>query len=457
VQESWYAVRFAGTPVGISREIANRTPDGSFFESHLEVRVSRMGAPLVMLMRTTEQDDPDGRLVRFYSEIDMSGSRMALSGEVTGDTLLIHSEGGGSKNTRLLSWDEGAIGQATIDRMVRQRLKRGETEFTLRVFDPQWAEFRTVIFRNTGTVSDAAEAESQTYTRVEQYHDGADIPTITAWLNGDFRVQRMIFKQMGIEITIERITADEAGRLQMDPSFDVIRRSRITCTGDLDEPHRLRDVVFSLRFSRPVSRVDGFSGPNQEILRWDGRSLELRVSREILNRESAPVESLGVFLGSDRYIQSDHPLIRALADSIVAAGDAEGIELARRMAHWVDMRIKNKGFSRGFAPALEVIRTRAGDCTEHAVLLAALLRAAGIPARVIVGLAYDDGFLIGHMWTEAHVGYWQTVDALDASLNPVRLRITASSDERAMNGADMINAYSLIGDVEADVRPLDIE
>ena len=33
-------------------------------------------------------------------------------------------------------------------------------------------------------------------------------------------------------------------------------------------------------------------------------------------------------------------------------------------------------------------RTRSGDCSEHAVLLTALLRARGIPARVSHGLVY---------------------------------------------------------------------
>ena len=40
------------------------------------------------------------------------------------------------------------------------------------------------------------------------------------------------------------------------------------------------------------------------------------------------------------------------------------------------------------ATAAEVARSREGDCTEHAVLLAALARARGIPARVAMGLVY---------------------------------------------------------------------
>lgn len=61
----------------------------------------------------------------------------------------------------------------------------------------------------------------------------------------------------------------------------------------------------------------------------------------------------------------------------------------------------------GFASASETARTREGDCTEHAVLLAAMLRADGIPSRVVSGLIYADRFagerniFAYHMWTQA--------------------------------------------------------
>jgi transglutaminase-like putative cysteine protease len=54
--------------------------------------------------------------------------------------------------------------------------------------------------------------------------------------------------------------------------------------------------------------------------------------------------------------------------------------------------------------ALEVLKTRVGDCNEHAVLLTALLRASGIPARLCVGLVYSRGQFFYHAWTEAYVG-----------------------------------------------------
>jgi transglutaminase-like putative cysteine protease len=71
-------------------------------------------------------------------------------------------------------------------------------------------------------------------------------------------------------------------------------------------------------------------------------------------------------------------------------------------------------FSKAFASAAETARSLTGDCTEHAVLLCAMLRARGIPARTVMGLVYvpqaqSFGY---HLWTEAFVGdRWIPLDA----------------------------------------------
>ena len=72
---------------------------------------------------------------------------------------------------------------------------------------------------------------------------------------------------------------------------------------------------------------------------------------------------------------------------------------------------------REFDIASEVATRREGDCTEHAVLTAALARAAGIPARVVLGLAliHDAKHYgsYGHAWAELRIdGQWVVADAV---------------------------------------------
>jgi len=62
--------------------------------------------------------------------------------------------------------------------------------------------------------------------------------------------------------------------------------------------------------------------------------------------------------------------------------------------------------------AKEIIIHKKGDCNEHATVLTALLRAVGIPARIVVGLVYKDGKFYYHAWNEAYINRWISMDAI---------------------------------------------
>lgn len=102
----------------------------------------------------------------------------------------------------------------------------------------------------------------------------------------------------------------------------------------------------------------------------------------------------------------------------------------------------------GFEIASAVARRRSGDCTEYAVLTAALARASGLPARVVLGLALvqtPNGYgAYGHAWTETlEGGHWRVADAaLARAPDPVRyLPLGVLEDEGpgyAMNVARLL-------------------
>ena len=64
------------------------------------------------------------------------------------------------------------------------------------------------------------------------------------------------------------------------------------------------------------------------------------------------------------------------------------MHVAYALRDLVHAHISDKHLSTAYASASETARTGSGDCTEHAVLLAAVLKARGIPARVCHGLVY---------------------------------------------------------------------
>jgi len=117
------------------------------------------------------------------------------------------------------------------------------------------------------------------------------------------------------------------------------------------------------------------------------------------------------------FVQSDQKVIIDLARRAVG-GTKDAAEAISKIEAFVADYVEDKNLSVGYASAVEVASSRQGDCSEHAVLTAALCRSVGIPAQVVTGLAYveqwstmENGFG-GHAWTQAYVGdKWIGLDA----------------------------------------------
>jgi transglutaminase-like putative cysteine protease len=107
-------------------------------------------------------------------------------------------------------------------------------------------------------------------------------------------------------------------------------------------------------------------------------------------------------------VESDDPQVMNMAAEI--AGDSrDPLCVAGGLLQWVYRNIEKKPVL-SIPSALEVLRTRVGDCNEHAALLTALLRASGIPARLSLGLVYSRDKFYYHAWTEAWLGAWISMD-----------------------------------------------
>lgn len=161
-------------------------------------------------------------------------------------------------------------------------------------------------------------------------------------------------------------------------------------------------------------------------------------------------------LAASPLIQSDAPAVRTLASSIVP-GENDPKKVADALENFVFRYIKNKNYARGFVTALEVVENPSGDCTEHAVLLAALARSRNIPARIAQGMIYVpySKKMVWHVWNELFVdGHWIPYDATigRGAVAPNHLRINAGSFSGTTLAATLLPAAQLIGKIEITVE-----
>jgi hypothetical protein len=297
-------------------------------------------------------------------------------------------------------------------------------------------------------------------SRWEQRMSGAAGMVSTLYLDEAGSLVKSVTPLLGFDLTL--LAADRETARGGRGAPELLVRTFVRPSRPLPSPRRL---------ARASYRLTVRGGPPPEPPSAGAQSVELgpeaaRVRVEAGRRSPATEVDREPFLRASPYLNHRDPPVAALAAAALGGSGASDAARAEALRAFVHRTVAQKDLATGFATASEVARSRAGDCTEHAVLLAALLRAAGIPSRVAAGLLYVEEFagerqIFGyHMWTQGLVdGAWVDLDAMtpepfDAA--HVALALTALEDGEDLAGAGALLA-SLMGGLAIEVMEAEPE
>lgn len=143
-------------------------------------------------------------------------------------------------------------------------------------------------------------------------------------------------------------------------------------------------------------------------------------------------------------VESDAPAIRETAQRVVGA-EADAWKAAKKLNLFVNGHLE-KVYGSSSDRATDVLKARKGDCTEHSLLLTALARAVGIPARRVDGLVYMESTdkvpaLYWHEWVEVFVGEWIAID-------PTFGQVVADPTHIAFGNEGRVDTAGLIGQLK---------
>jgi len=216
-------------------------------------------------------------------------------------------------------------------------------------------------------------------------------------------------------IVLETYTVPETEALKSIAGAELdLALANVILVRGLQNPHKLHEATYRIHLEEG-NPADYFpEGPTQSVESVDAHTILLTVRRidppepTVISRKADQK-----YLKANQFLQAnDYEITRLARQS--AAGIADPVRQAVNMEKTVFDKIRNKSFSSAMASAAEVAKSLEGDCTEHAMLLAAMLRAGRLPSRVCSGFVYSEtlnGFA-GHMWTEVWLrDRWYPLDA----------------------------------------------
>jgi transglutaminase-like putative cysteine protease len=207
----------------------------------------------------------------------------------------------------------------------------------------------------------------------------------------------------------------------------------------VDSPHRIPQAMAHARLRYVLARVDGerprLATTGEQAVAYDGRRAVVTVCGDCGEATQETPATLAPFLAPNAWVRSDDPSIRRVA-LLAGRNDAPLASRMRRLALQVRRRMRNGVDVLGYADAVQALRTGRGDCTEYAVLFAALARARGIPTRVAVGMVYASRFTgrkfaFGpHAWVQAWDGTrWVSFDAAYDGFDSTHVALATGTGE----------------------------
>lgn len=422
VETDYLAILLEGKKIGHSTHI--RSIDGAKVTTteQLTMTLGRGGQTVKIESTETHIETLDGKPLGFEMVLNMSGITQKHTGTVTDGKVVIVSETMGQPQSIEMDWPAGALLSQGMRLLQEQHgLKEGDA-YEVDVFRPDMRmaiRSQVAVGKNTdidlfGRVVELAEV------KVTMLVPGQPI-TVTSYLDDQFKALKTLVPMMGM--TLEMVECDKTFALRDDDVVDFLDRLSIKSPTELTDVASKASIAYELTAIGPGELLI-LETSSQTVKKENGRTIV--TVKPFVPQADTPLpydgdnkEALAAMQPSE-YLQSDDAKIKELTAAAVG-GTTETLKAARQIESFVKGFITNKDLSVGYASAAEVAKSRQGDCSEHAVLTAAMCRAAGIPARVACGVVYVDSFIGqksvfgGHMWTEVFVGDgWVGLDATRA-------------------------------------------
>ena len=428
--EEWHGIYHREQKIGFMRILRSSSSDGFRVEYTGVLELTVLGTQHHMEIDLTTDVDRQFVLRRFDGSLASDLSHIAVEGEVTPlegdrhriDYLLTTA---GTEQAGSLELEVPPMLQFDVRTVVLRHSPEPGDTFEHSFFDPLSQQHQTVILEYMGREPLVVMGERVESHHIVQHFGGQ---RLSAWVNdlGEVLREELPLGMIGRrESRAEAVYGVLRGNRDDSEPIDLISETSIPVELPPPDLGRAPRITWTLRGVAP-ERFD-LDGGRQSVA-IEGDSVQVRLLREPTDQtyslSDLPIpESVAPLLEPDPLVQSRDPRIGQLAGEILGER-TRVVAIAEAINSYVFQAVTKESVV-GVPSAVEVLETLRGDCNEHATLATALLRAAGVPARVASGIAYLEGSFYYHAWVEYWHDGWRTMDPtwgqFPADLGHIRL------------------------------------
>jgi len=421
----FYAICVDGQKIGYAIQSRSVTDGVVTTTEGMNMTIARAGLSITIGTVETSIETVNGKPIGFESVTNLAGGQQKMSGRLDRQGKMIITTSGQTA-AQTVDFPKGTLMAEGLRLLQLEKGLDEGTTYNAKVFSPGAALVvdgkvevgRLVNVDLFGRIVPLVEMKT-----VMQMPTG--MITFVSYVDEELVAKKTVIPMMGMNL--ELIACDKQFALSDNSVVDFIGKLLVQSPVALSDVSSKESVSYYLK---PIdnAKLQIPSTDSQTIRPFTNGSVIVTVKPV-----RAPASATFPYKGRNpqalealtptRYLESDNDMIIFLARQAVS-DSRDAAEAVRRIESFVADYITEKDFSVGYATAVEVALSRQGDCSEHAVLTAAMCRAVGIPARVVSGLMYVEEFagrrnvFGGHAWNQVYVGKkWIDLDASRVARN----------------------------------------
>jgi hypothetical protein len=402
----WKGIYYRGEKIGFSVGQTVPVEGGYELQEDGRIKLTLLGAASAIRLHSTTRVDEAFGLRDFAFSLDPGTGPTEISGSLQGKRLALSIKSTSGERHEVRDLEEAPVLPLSFPRRLAAAggLAPGRT-FRLSVFDP--TTLRNAPMEVTVGAREVVDVGGRPTPAFKVATVFAGIAG-TSWITD---VGEVVREESPMGMMVVRETAAQAqalavpGRVQAD----LLEAAAIVPEGAprIDDPASVQRLRVRLVGAENLSGPD-LQGAGQTV---DGNVFEVKDPRTLTPSPLDP--GARAFLAAEPFLESDAPEIQAETVKALAGATGDRVR-AERLVRYVHSILEKKP-TVSLPSALEVLRTRVGDCNEHTALYVAMARAAGLPARIAVGLVALHSAFYYHAWPEVYVkegdrGLWLPVD-----------------------------------------------
>ena len=446
--QEWHEIYMKDEKVGYIHLVQTKEEEHFILTSETTLAMKVLGQKREIESRTEARLDKNFVLLSFDFQMDSGGTRFQASGKVEGTTIILELDTGGYKDRMEIPLKNPPLLPVSVKPLFLRHIRAPGETVAMNYFDPTTFKEEQIIIEYIGREKLTVMGEEVETIHLRQHVHGMELDS---WVNelGEVYREQMPMNLISVRSTEEEAKWGIADSTRINKNLADITETTAVTLAEGTLPNLKQKNSISYHFSG-ISRqgldLIGF----RQSLKNHSEGFILTIKKESLIFKKDPDEKnfvipkeIAQYLLPEPFIQSDAEKIKAQTIKLLGENPPKNLDTLKSLTRWVDIHVKNK-VSVGIPTALTVLEDGTGDCNEHAVLLTALLRASGIPARMVVGLVELDGKFLYHAWVEAWIGEWFSCDptqnAVGVDVSHIRLLIGGPSSQSEM--------YKVIGELK---------